>query len=620
MAATYYVAPNGSDSRTPAQAQNIGTPFASLQRAHNVAVAGDIIYMRGGTYLSSTQVLITRSGSSGKPIKVFNYPGEVPVLDGIKQTTPSPQSFSGVVVRLSNASWWHIKGLEIKNGPTGGIVVWGTASNNILENLRVHNNGRLANGGGMGTGVLVQGSGGSNLVLNNDVYCNDDELGSGGAGNGINFVSTGSNNIIRGNRAWRNADDGIDMWTSRPALIESNWVFESGYDCNGTTLRGNGNGFKLGGSGSTSDGGHKLLRNVAWKNLSHGFHDNVGDLPMTVYNNTAWSNGGSTWANYAFYTSPSTVFKGNLSFAGSVKVKGSSSFNSWNLPVTVNSEDFASLDDRCARGPRKADGSLPDCAFLHLVAGSDLINKGTVSTGLPYTGSAPDIGAFEYSAAPVSQSPDLIVTALSYKNGIFTSTVKNQGKAATPSGVAVGVGYYVDGVYRTYGTVNAPPLSAGETSTAGTSGGSYFIPSGAHTVMAYIDSINRFDESNEDNNQFSITVGGTRPLTNCTKKNINVTAASSDGGFAWKVNGSYGTPPDHSGDRTRSVLRVFENGVEMFPAHTRHPNIREIGKGGFSHWVIDPSSGAGESLRFSASDNSNVKTNRRTYTYCIGTQ
>jgi len=52
------------------------------------------------------------------------------------------------------------------------------------------------------------------------------------------------------------------------------------------------------------------------------------------------------------------------------------------------------MNDSCTRGPWQADGSLPNCSFLHLVAGSDLINKGT-NVGIPYTGSAPDLGAFE---------------------------------------------------------------------------------------------------------------------------------------------------------------------------------------------------------------------------------
>ncbi len=44
--------------------------------------------------------------------------------------------------------------------------------------------------------------------------------------------------------------------------------------------------------------------------------------------------------------------------------------------------------------PRKPDFSLPDITFGHLVQGSDLIDKG-VNVGLPYSGSAPDLGPFE---------------------------------------------------------------------------------------------------------------------------------------------------------------------------------------------------------------------------------
>jgi Domain of unknown function (DUF4214)/CARDB len=106
--------------------------------------------------------------------------------------------------------------------------------------------------------------------------------------------------------------------------------------------------------------------------------------------------------------------------------------------------------------------------------------------------------------------PDVIVTALSYANGIFTSTVKNQGAAATPSGVLIGVGYFVDAVWKTWGGVNGP-LAAGASVTIGTNGGSYIIPDGSHTIMAFADDVNRFPESNETNNQLSktITVGTT---------------------------------------------------------------------------------------------------------------
>lgn len=77
-AETYYVAPNGSDSNPGTQA----APFATLQKAHDVANPGDTIYMRGGTYKFPRQTYMNRSGSSGQRINVFNYADEIPILDG----------------------------------------------------------------------------------------------------------------------------------------------------------------------------------------------------------------------------------------------------------------------------------------------------------------------------------------------------------------------------------------------------------------------------------------------------------------------------------------------------------------------------------------------------------
>jgi hypothetical protein len=69
--------------------------------------------------------------------------------------------------------------------------------------------------------------------------------------------------------------------------------------------------------------------------------------------------------------------------------------NSWMSPFgTVTVSDFQSVDTAGVRGPRKPDGSLPDMPFLHLAAGSPLIDGGT-DIGLPYAGAAPDLGAFE---------------------------------------------------------------------------------------------------------------------------------------------------------------------------------------------------------------------------------
>jgi hypothetical protein len=62
--------------------------------------------------------------------------------------------------------------------------------------------------------------------------------------------------------------------------------------------------------------------------------------------------------------------------------------------VTVDDSDFASVSSADVTGPRQADGSLPELDFLHLAAGSDLIDAGT-DVGLPCSGPC-DLGAFEH--------------------------------------------------------------------------------------------------------------------------------------------------------------------------------------------------------------------------------
>ena len=68
--------------------------------------------------------------------------------------------------------------------------------------------------------------------------------------------------------------------------------------------------------------------------------------------------------------------------------------NSWNLAVTPNAADYVSLLEAAAKVPRQPDGGLP-IGFARLLAGSDLLDQG-VDVGLPFTGSAPDLGPYEY--------------------------------------------------------------------------------------------------------------------------------------------------------------------------------------------------------------------------------
>lgn len=97
--------------------------------------------------------------------------------------------------------------------------------------------------------------------------------------------------------------------------------------------------------------------------------------------------------------------------------------------------------------------------------------------------------------------------------------------------------------------------------------------------------------------------------TTISKGTLNTKKLKTNTGFAYKTAETIANG-DASGASTQSNLKLYENGVELGPAHAVHDDIRKLGKGRFSHW--------GTSLIFSASDNTDPRTNGRTYTYVMG--
>src|SRR5450759_2222228 len=93
---TYYVSPDGKDSNSG----SIDLPFYTLNKAWAVISAGDIVYMRGGTYVYSVPTVFSnKSGTSGNLIKIWAYPGEKPVID-YNSFTPTTQ-IMGITMSLS---------------------------------------------------------------------------------------------------------------------------------------------------------------------------------------------------------------------------------------------------------------------------------------------------------------------------------------------------------------------------------------------------------------------------------------------------------------------------------------------------------------------------------------
>jgi len=417
-AATYYVAPSGSD----AAAGTLAAPWATIAHAQAVAAPGDTVYFRGGAYVfhggvnacasmtdTVNAVALNKSGQAGKPIRYWAYPGEKPVFDFAQMKDNC--RVKGVSV---TGSWLHLKGLEVTGAPQqpGNLLnneswgVWNSGSNNTFEALDTHHH--------MGPGMFIA-KGSNNLVLNVDSHHNYDPYSKSGAGQnadgfGVHVGANSPGNVLRGCRAWANTDDGYDFINAGSAVtVEYSWAWRHGYYPGTTTSipAGNGNGFKVGGYGGAYQAGapqHVARFNVAFNNKAAGFYANHHPAASYFYNNTGVNNRPDfnmlgvdpSGAGIAL-----GILRNNLAWQGTLvsNVAGADAANnSWNLAsVSVTSADFqgASLDGWDAA--RLPDGSLPVLPNLRLAAGSDLLDKG-VNVGLPYEGTAPDLGAFEGSA------------------------------------------------------------------------------------------------------------------------------------------------------------------------------------------------------------------------------
>lgn len=109
---------------------------------------------------------------------------------------------------------------------------------------------------------------------------------------------------------------------------------------------------------------------------------------------------------------------------------------------------------------------------------------------------------------------------------------------------------------------------------------------------------------------FASTTGTTSTTSSVEQGTLDISKVIKESGYAYYVERQFSVPGDSDIAPTSSTLRLFENGKELGPAHSSHKNIRLYGKGRFSHW--------GNTLYFSASDNTNPKRNGRKYTFTIG--
>ena len=226
----YYISTTGNDANS---GTSISTPWQHIEKIASVSfVAGDIVYIRAGTYNSTAASsvshciqLTSQNGNSSNHITISAYPDDFHTTGGrvTFNCTNVAHDDDCFGITLTSCSWIDFSGIYVK-GPSqtvgGGLgdgtingSWWSRSSSNIIyANCEASNS---MTGFRLDDGVSCN-------YLNCDAHDCDDPLTGGTTGphnNSDGFGRTASGNTATGTtyfgcRSWYNADDGWDCFNT----------------------------------------------------------------------------------------------------------------------------------------------------------------------------------------------------------------------------------------------------------------------------------------------------------------------------------------------------------------------------------------------------------------------
>jgi hypothetical protein len=553
-ARTMFVSPTGND----ANSGTLGNPYLTINQAVDIVQPGDTIFVRGGTYMLTAGIKMKAKQNARADARIYlwAYNNEKVIIDGsqIPHTDVITFKMARCIYVNHEVSYWHFKGLELCNAKDNGMKMEGSYC--IIENCKFHDNNDSGLQIGMYKDFSVEETKSlpagdpqfnpgyqfcrENLVINCDSYHNYDKVAydgsadDGGDADGFSCkLFPGPGTEYHGCRSWENSDDNWDMYmVYHPVIIENCWSWRAGYDKNGNEL-GNGNGFKLGGGGTSggaafaqSVGAHLVHNCVAFDCLHKGFDQNNAYEAMYIFNNLSFHNEynfrfptileyGTMYMrnnigfkpvvlNHEFLSAnvtgsqiPNTTFNSWTTIDGCDPYKDGNKVNGTAVFAKDHSSEFKSLSSTLFLADRQIDGSLPDNDFAKLKAASIFIDKGEVINNLPlpsfipqasrpvgyiqlpnitipYNGTSADMGAFETGIPTVAT---LALTQGSSNQTVYLGSAINAivykwGGAATDvnvTGLPAGVTFQKDATVKLI-TISGNPTTT-STYTVTTVGG-----------------------------------------------------------------------------------------------------------------------------------------------------
>ena len=442
---TYFVSPGGNDSNPGTSA---GAPFRTIQKAADIAVAGDTVSIMNGTYsepaAGSNVVTVKRSGRPGAPITFTAHPGHHPVIHPLK-------AWNGISVH--GASYVAVRNLEIK-GNNAALNLAG-AERESRKGDPTYNTNCISVERNRSTGALSHHI----EVTGNEVH--------GCAGAGISAIDA-DHVTISGNHVYSNswytvyATSGISVLTPRDVggadartykiRITGNRVHDNETKIKWEKCRcySDGNGIIIdtlkGDAGHPAYGGRVLVAdNLSYDNGGSGIHA-YKSLHVDIVHNTAYMNGRSTrmksYANIYAHDSTDVRLLNNIAYGR----PGQATNSKWrNVDVTYDYNVYFGGKAPETRGPNDivadpefADAGTAADADFRLGKGSPAIGSGTpfaaVPTGVRRAGGAPDRGAFSFAAGAGAGD----VTPGASESGADESTSTGGQNDASPGGVQPG--------------------------------------------------------------------------------------------------------------------------------------------------------------------------------------